>query len=146
MNSYGIDWHDYDVEGLSFLGKGKGKESWDRFSKKGVSIKWDRIGRVKKNKNGREWLLVKKYKSHKECMSKISGISCSPSGRVSSTQCSDLQFRINIIEFLRVKGICCRMLLVFSFKDTIEDELTKTGVWNNGKTKNRVFVINETKS
>ncbi len=145
MSSYGIQWHKEDVNGLSFLGAGKARESWERFAKKGASFQWDRIGRIRKTQSGTEWLLVKRYNISEECAELTQGLSCTNTGRIQFATCTSLTCCINIIEFLRIKGVCCRLLLVLpsdtTQKQAIENELDATGVWEKGKIKNRVFSL-----
>ncbi len=143
LESHGVRWHGENVAGLSFLGNGKARQSWDRFAAKGMNGYWDRIGRVNKTVSGTEWLLVKKYGTMSDCNAKALGFSCSPRGVIRTKACNDLEYRISTIEFLRHKGVCCRMLLLFPGGDKNEavakSEVNRIGVWSNPKIKNRVF-------
>lgn len=144
LSSYGIKWQSSDVRGLSFLGNGRAKESWGNYASD-IPILWDRIGRVRKTKSGTEWLLTTRYLKLDECLAPAKALTFSKSREPGIIDSTDLHSRVSILEFLRSKIVCCRLLLVCSSKDNlperVKSELAKIGAYQNSKIKDRIFLL-----
>lgn len=142
LSSHGVNWQSSDVSGLSFLGDGRAKDSWKNYSSD-IRVVWDRIGRVWKTRSGTEWLLEKRYHLMDEWLTSAKALSFENTIEPQVFDSTDLHSRVSIIEFLRTKAVCCRMLFVYpsAFSEMVKSEINRIGVFQNPKIKMRVFLL-----
>jgi len=138
-----VSWKGTGVLGLDFLSeKGKGKKRWISIEKSGFRPRWDRLGRVNRAQ-GWEWLLVVSYESLAQATEAVQSIDVDAD--FVSIQEADFVSRIKVIQFLRIYGICCRLLfdLTSAGKEanSIQDVINQNQERQHSRVKNRVYFV-----